>query len=228
MLKDEIFQYAKIALANKDLNTVLNDSFRDAVLQYFSNKNYSYTDIDKIQVFMTELVTNLKKTGLNRLSEKEFEDFFSFYTEHEDKSNEYIPGIYRGSLVYEDSFAVEPMYEDENMRIIHIGTLHYDDNQESIEKYRVVKFATEETPASIFECYSNINSIVLADSEEYRNAIKEQLNRLNVKRINCRGYIGTLAKNEKTQKYQVNFDKVALSAVMDYEQSVKEKGGDPR
>ena len=150
MIKDEIFKYAKIALADKNLDTVLNDDFRGSILNYFSNLGYNDIDIDKIQFFMTALVDALKKTGLKKLSMKELEDFLYFYSENEDKSNEYVPGIYRGEVNFEDSFVQEPMYENNDIKILHLGTLHYDNNQESIEKYRVVRFAKERCTCNNF------------------------------------------------------------------------------
>ena len=226
--KEEVFQYAKMALAGKNLDSVLNDSFRDAVFQYFSNMGYEDTDIDKIQLFMTKLVDALGKTGIETPTVEQLEDFMYVYTENEDQSNKYIEGIYEGELKFEDSFAKDAMYEDENIRIIHLGTLYYDNNQESVEKYKVVKFAKDGAPATILECYSEINSIEMVDNEEYRKKVEEQLNRRNIKTINCRGYIGTVRKDDKTGEYDVDFDKIALSAVMDYEKSREERKGESR
>ena len=226
--KEEVFQYAKMALAGKNLDTVLNDGFRDAIFQYFFVKGYDDVEIDKIQLFMTKLVETLSKTGIKTPSIEQLEDFMYFYTENEDKSHEYVPGIYSGESIFEDSFSKDAMYEDENIRIMHIGTLHYDNQQESVEKYRVVRFAKDGAPATILECYSEINFSEMADNEKYRKKVEEQLNRANIKTINCKGYIGTVGKDEKTGEYDVKFDKMALSAVIDYENKEMQKEGDYR
>ena len=78
-------------------------------------------------------------------------------------------------------------------------------------------------PATIFECYSEINAVEMANNKEYREKVERQLNRLNIKTINCKGYIGTVIKDEETEQYDVKFDKIALSAVMDYENRGIEK-----
>ena len=67
----------------------------------------------------------------------------------------------------------------------------------------------------------------MADNMEYRKKVEEQLNRLNVKTINCKGYIGTVVKN-KEGKYELKFDKMALSAVVDYEKKEAQKEGEER
>lgn len=148
--KEDVFQYAKIALSGKNLDTALSDDFRDALFQYFSKKGYEDTDIDKVQFFMTELVDALRKTGIETPTIEQLEDFLYFYTENEDKSNEYVPGIYRGQLDFEDSFSKEAMYEDDNIKIMHLGTLHFDNAQESVEKYEVIKFAKERSSCNCF------------------------------------------------------------------------------
>lgn len=83
-------------------------------------------------------------------------------------------------------------------------------------------------PATVFECYSEINAIEMVDNPEYRKKVEAQLNRRNLKTINCKGYIGTVSKNERTGEYELKFDKMALSAVMDYETREAQKEGESR
>lgn len=227
MIKEEVFQYAKSALANKDLNTVLNDGFRQAVFNYFSRNKYGDGEIGIIQNFMTELVQTLKERGYTKLSNTELDNFLD-YTKYKNQSGEYIPGIYQGELVFKDSFASEPMFEDDEFKVIHLGSLYYDNNQESVEKYRIVRFSKGDVPASIFECYSNIDSIMLVDNPEYREAVKKHFDKNNILKLHSKGYAGTIRKNDQTNEYEFVIDKIALSAVMDYEKSIREKEGEQK
>ena len=226
MIKDEVFSYTKKALANKDLDTILNDRFRNAVFNYFSIKGYSDLDIDKIQQFMEELVLNLRERGLRRVSEEELDQFFNVPIENTDQSYRYKPGLSMGEPKFKAQVAQKSLYEDGDLRITSLGTLYYDNNQEYIEKYMVVRFAKENHPSSTFECYSEINGVMMANDEEYRKKVAEQLNKMNIKAINCSGYIGTVAKNKENLNYEVSFDDIALSAVIDYEKREREKDGE--
>lgn len=227
MIKEEVFKYAKFALADKDLETVLSDEFRDGLLRFFTNKNYGDGEIDVIQSFMTELVQNLRQRGYKKLSMSELDEFLD-YSKYRDQSGNYTPGIYQGELEYKDSFASEAMFEDDEFKVIHLGSLYYDNNQESVEKYRIVRFAKGDVPASIFECYSNIDSIMLADNQEYREAVKKHFDKNNILKLHSKGYAGTIRKNDQTNEYEFVIDKIALSAVMDYEKSIREKEGEQK
>ena len=228
MEEKELYEYARLALAGKDIDSVIDDNFRNALFQYFYSKGYDDQKIDELQYKMTEFVHTFKQTAIKTPTLDQLEDFIHFYTTKTDRSNDYIEGIYDGELRFEDSFAQDAMYEDEDIRITHLGTLYYDNDQEFIEKYRVVRFAKEGAPVTVFECYSEINAVEMVDDEEYRRMVVEQLKKGNVQAINCKGYIGTVIKDQETGEYEVDFDKTALSAVVDYEKDKGSRGGESR
>lgn len=222
MIKDDVLNYAKLTLAGKDLDTVLDEDFRNSVLKFLTKQKYTDAEIVKVQHFMSELVLTLKETGIKKMSLQDFNDFFDSYTgNNSDQSKHYIPGINRGKTVFNHEFNHEPMFENEDFKIIDMGMLSYDNNQEYVHKYKIVRFAKGDRPAITFECYSNIDAILLADDKDYRELVDRSLNKFNIRRINCNGYIGEFTKDKETDKYKVSFDKLALSAVMDFENEQK-------
>lgn len=152
----------------------------------------------------------------------------------------------QGGIKATEKHAVEHFFEGfsgDRMKIQPVGEINYK-NAVGTEKYVTKYIVTRETIGNkeeTFEVYSNINLILMDQSDEYREIVlNELLSKNNIELSNANGYIGEIEedhdmdfgeedKKEGSYKYKASpnymltYDSEDLSAVTTYEKD-RQKG----